>query len=114
MTAFTFTIRTLETGQLVAHGVICPQARYASVLWRGAARPDRRLAQLERWLAIDRQVADKLEAGPLAHASAIAQLLLGDRGPGYVVQYLVQEPLPETDPASAELLRLLDARLGLV
>jgi hypothetical protein len=111
VTAFVFTIRTLETGRLVGQAVICPAVRYASVQWRGALRPDRRLAPLEQWLAIDDQVADKFEGGPLTHASAIPRLLLGDRGPGYVVQYFVQEPLPETDPVSPELLRLLDARL---
>ena len=63
----------------------------------------------ETWKAIERQVGDRLEAGPLASDSPLVQLLVA--GKGYTVQYVFQEPLPDTDPHSPELVQLLDARL---
>jgi len=109
MTAYVFSIRTPDTDRLVGQAVLCPPARYASVLWRGATRPHRRLAALDRWLTIERQVSGNLQAGSLAGDSAIALLLLCGTN-DYAVQYLCEEPLPVTNGASDELLELLDAR----
>jgi hypothetical protein len=111
MTAYVFTIRTADTDRLVGQAVLCPPARYASVLWRGAAQPHRRLAAVERWLTIERQVSGKLQAGSFPADSAIALLFLCGTS-DYALQYLCQEQLPVTNPTSAELLRLLDARVA--
>lgn len=112
MTAYTFTIRTLETGQLVGQAVLCAEARYCSVLWRGATRPDRRFAAIETWKAVLAQLADRLEPGPLPASSPIAQLLSGpQRAGGHVVQYLWAEPV---DAAPADVPLELDQRLQMV
>ena len=110
MTALTLTIRTIETGQLVGQAVLCAEARYCSVLWRGALRPDRRFATPATWKAILSQVAEQLDPGPLD--SAIVQLLAGrDRASAYSVQYLWQEPV---DQAPADVVLELDQRLQMV
>lgn len=112
MTAFAFAIRRLETGQLVGQAVLCAEARYCSVLWRGARRPDRRFAAVDAWKAILAQLGEQLAPGPLDRDSAIQQLLCGrDRAAGLVVQYLWQEPI---DKAPADVPLELDQRLAMV
>lgn len=112
MTACTFTIRTLETGQLIGQAVLCAEARYCSVLWRGTTRPDRRFAAVDVWKAILAQLSENLEPGPLPASSPIAELISGrDRAGGHVVQYLWQEPL-EAEPGDVPL--ELDKRLQMV
>jgi hypothetical protein len=112
VTACTFTIRTLETGQLIGQAVLCAEARYCSVLWRGATRPDRRFAGIDVWKAILAQLADKLEPGPLPASSPISQLISGrDRAGGHVVQYLWQEPV---DAEPMDVPQQLDLRLQVV
>ena len=112
MTAFTFTIRTIETGQLVGQAVLCAEARYCSVLWHGASRPDRRFATPATWKAVLAQTAEQLQPGPLERDSAIVQLLAGrDRAAAYAVQYLWQEP---ADKEPADVVLELDQRLQMV
>jgi hypothetical protein len=42
LSAITFAIRDLATSRRLALALICPEARYASIAWRGAERLDRR------------------------------------------------------------------------
>jgi hypothetical protein len=112
MTVCTFTIRTIETGQLVGQAVLCAEARYCSVLWQGATRPDRRFATPETWKAVLSELGAQLQPGPLERDSAIALLLAGaGRVSAFSIQYLWQEPI-EKEPADVVL--ELDQRLQMV
>ena len=95
MTAYTFTLRTRERGQLVGQAVLCLEARYVSVTWTTSPYPDRRFATPAQWKAIQSDLDMKLPAAPLEDQSAIVQVMVGDRASGVLVQYLTQEPVPE-------------------
>ena len=109
MTAHVFTLRLLETGRLAGQAVICARAQYASVWWAGAALPDRRLAGIQQWLAVDRQLAEQLPPGPLDRLSLIGLLLAGDRTTDITIQYLYQDPLGDVGPTA--IAAVLDQRL---
>jgi len=107
MTAYVFTISSLETGRTLGAAVVAPQARYASIAWRGAARIERWFLPPASWLAVERAGAEQLEAGPLPHDSPFVQAL---RLPNdQVLQYLSVEPVG----AAGGLIHVevLDARL---
>ncbi len=110
MTIHVFTIRQLETGRLVGQAVVCAPARYASVLWHGAERPDRRFAALAEWQAIDRELALQLPPEPLESTNPIVVLLARERGAGLAIQYLYQDRVPEDGRGAVDVAQL-DLRL---
>ena len=58
MTATTFTLT--EADRVVGLGLICVEARYASVNWAGADRLDRLHPSTDQWTEIKRLMADGL------------------------------------------------------
>jgi hypothetical protein len=95
-----FNLSDLATGGRLGFGLVCVDQRYASVLWRGEARLDRRFADPQQWNDIAHQIAVGLEPRPLMHASALVQLLVGERT-AVVVQWLSREPLTIGKPELA-------------
>lgn len=110
MTLFTFLIRERASGRTLGHAVLCPPARYVSVVWGDDQPLDRRFVPSAVWQEIDRQVAEQLPAGPLDRASAVAVALAGEHGAAVAVQYLSQEQL-EDGLTPGAVAAALDARL---
>jgi len=99
MTAVLLSIAQLETGRTVGMALICPEARYASVMWHGAPRIDRRMASPAIWRAVIAELTPGLDAGPLARESAIVRLIADDASP-FAIQCVWSRPLEEVAPAS--------------
>ena len=93
MTAFTFTIRTLERGDTAGHAIICLDDRYATVVWSHRPVPDGRFASPTQWKALHTELSDTLPATPLGGQSTIVQVLLGFRFSRYTIQYVSAEPI---------------------
>jgi hypothetical protein len=51
--AITLTLTDLETGRALARALVCAEARYASILWPNASRPDRRHMSPVNWRHIE-------------------------------------------------------------
>jgi hypothetical protein len=109
VTATLFVLTTLDTGRSPGAGLICLDARYASVAWRGVDRVDRRFASPAVWRSVEAELTPGFDAGPLEKTSGIWRLLTGGRS-DVVVQYLCAEPFDATPTVSAQ----LDARLRAV
>jgi hypothetical protein len=72
--------------------LVCPEARYASVAYRGAQRLDRRFARVEVWQRIDNDALVGFGAAALPQDSAIVTLLLAsDRREASVQHVLARE-----------------------
>lgn len=97
MTAYTFTIRTRETGQFVGQAVLCAEARYVSIWWKHPPRVDRRFATPTQWLRVINELDAKLPAAPLEDESTIVKVLAGDHALRVVIQYLSAQPINEGD-----------------
>ena len=106
MTAYVFTITSLETGRRLGAAVLCPRARYASVAWRGAPRLARPFVLPGGWLAIEREIGEALPPDPLPTTSPIFQAF--ELQSDHVLQYLSVEPIGEGDDLVAA--GVLDAR----
>ena len=90
---FSFRLSDLETGRTVAHAVLCPEARYATLVTSGSTRLERQFATSFQWLLIGEQLIRRLDTGPLHRSSAIVALLLeADRRASVVIQHLVSTP----------------------
>jgi hypothetical protein len=82
------------------------RARYASIVWRGAERLDRRYATPKQWKAIALDLQLGLPSLPLdATSSMVTVLLDANRGRGLVVQYMNVLPI-EVERAQAAATRL--------
>jgi hypothetical protein len=88
VTGVSFILRALDSGAVVGAAVLCTEARYCSVLLRGADRLDRRFLPPAAWQALERELRDTLEAGPLPAVSAIAEALVPGRTKDITVQYV--------------------------
>lgn len=105
--AFTFTLTDLETGRLLGLALVCPEARYASVLAVGSPQFDRRHALPSHWKELEVDLK-RLPAGPLERSSTVVRLLLDvDRRSNVVVQALTGMPADGEPERSAQLLDTL-------
>jgi hypothetical protein len=109
MTARTFMIKSLSTGGVTGFGVVCEDARYASMRPIGSARLVRRWASPTVWKAILQEFALGLEPGPLPSASAVVAVLAERAARHVTVLYLAEVPLDGID--RAETAAALDACL---
>ena len=100
-------ITSLSTGRLLGLAVVCARARYATIHWAGAAGLDHVFVPLGQWLAIEREFARGLPAGPLPASSPIVEAILAHGASDVVVQYLADMPAIIDSPESVE--RALDA-----
>jgi hypothetical protein len=105
--AFSFTLTDFESGQLLGLALVCPEARYASVLATGGTRFDRRHALPSQWKELEADLA-RLPASPLDRSSTIVRLLLDvDRQSNVTVQPLTGLPADVEPERSAQLLDAL-------
>lgn len=102
--AFSFTLTDFESGQLLGLALVCPEARYASVLATGGDRFDRRHALPSHWKELEVDLA-RLPTSRLDRSSTIVRLLLDvDRRSNVVVQPLTGVPADGAPERSAQLL----------
>ena len=107
--AFTFTLTDSATGQLLGLGLVCPEARYASVLAVWADRFDRRHGFPSHWKELEADLARGLPPAPLDRTSSVVRLLIdADRRSQVVVRPLTGMPADGEPERSAQ---LLDAML---
>lgn len=105
--AFSFTLTDFETGELLGLALVCPEARYASVLAVGADRFDRRHALPTQWKEIEVDLG-RLPTSPLDRPSTLVRLLLDvDRRSNVVIQPLTGLPSDGEPGHSAQLLDAL-------
>jgi hypothetical protein len=111
--AFSFTLKDFETGQLLGLALVCPEARYASVLDVGANRFDRRHALPTQWRELEMDLG-RLPASPVDRSSTVVQLLLDvDRRSNVIVEPLTGMPSDGDPQRSAEVLDALLRGLAL-
>ena len=104
MTATTFTLRALGSGEIAGAAIVCPEARYCSVRGRAGDRLDRRFATPRDWRGIETELTS-LPSGSLSSQSTIVRVLAGR---DLDVQYLASEDVEATP---ADLVNVLDAKL---
>lgn len=105
--AFSFTLTDFETGDLLGLALVCPEARYASVLAVGADRFDRRHALPTQWKEIEVDLG-RLPRSPLDRSSTVVRLLLDvERRSNVIVQPLTGLPADGDPEQSAQLLDTL-------
>lgn len=106
MQAWLFHLVHLETGRHTAWAVLCPDARYGSLLFRDVGHPVRRFANGAQWLAITQEFAAGIAPGMLPATGPICQLLAAEVSKLVIVQYVTAKPI---DVAPGELVATLDA-----
>jgi hypothetical protein len=105
--AFSFTLTDFETGRLLGLALVCPEARYASVLGVGVERFDRRHALPTQWQELEMDLR-RLSSSTLDPSSTIVRLLLDvDRRSNVVVRPLTGLPGDGEPERSAQLLDAL-------
>ena len=90
MTATLFTLT--EACRVAGLGLVCPEARYASVRWAHADRLDRCHVSADQWREILQAIRAGLSPQPLAPSSALAAALTGGRL-GLTVQWIHAQPV---------------------
>lgn len=105
MTAHHFVLTSLETGAMLGQALICPEARYASVRWKGADRLDRRFVPALSWKAIERELQDGWPKGLVAVGSTVFLTIVpkGHRG-SLQVQFRAGPPIDAVPAAAAQAL----------
>jgi hypothetical protein len=89
--------------------LVCPEARYASVTYRGVQRLDRRFARVEVWQGVDNDARVGFGAEALPATSPIVMLLLSQDRREAAVRYVLAREIevPALNAAQA-----LDQELG--
>ena len=104
ITAITFHISNGGRSRTGGCAVLCPDVRYASIWWTGAARPERR--HMADWRSVEAEIKMTLPAGALAKDSAIVRLF---NAVGAGMRYIAAVPIDIGRPELAA--SVLDARL---
>jgi hypothetical protein len=108
--ALTFALSDLATGRPLGLALICPDARYTSIAWRGAERLDRKFVPTADWKLFEFAVREHLPPTPLEASHVVSRILVPhDRRRSTVVQYLAQQQLDVTSPG--DVAQQLDAEL---
>jgi hypothetical protein len=108
MTAIILRLFRVETGQPTGWALVCPDARYASVMLHEAAVITRRYADPPKWREMAHEMRIGMHPGPLAATSAIVRLIAESRSRWIAVHWVAAFQI-EADPL--ELTAALDAKL---
>jgi len=87
MTAWLFRQHRLDTGRHLAWAVICVQARYCALCTPATSTVLRRGLTERDWEAIQMELNDGLNSGPLPAAGPIARALTPDLSASVIAQY---------------------------
>ena len=108
MTATLFRLHRLEDGRHAAWALLCPDARYCSLIVPGSGALVRRFADVKAWKDIELDLGLGLEPGPLPADLHIVRLIAGEQAKALITQYVTAfepqaEPLALTDALDAKL-----------
>lgn len=107
MTATLFRLQALESGRHLAWAVVCPEARYCSVLVPTSSVLQRRHAGPHIWKNVELDFRLGLSPGPLAADMPLVTLITDGLKRSVVVQYVTARPFA----ASVDIGQDLDAWL---
>jgi hypothetical protein len=102
VTAITFTLTSPSNGEVLGFALICPEGGYCSLKFKDGDRLDRRLLSLDRWKAVEGEIARGLPVQPLETDSAIVTALAPNGR--WVVTYLRQLQIDAAPDAVAAVL----------
>lgn len=108
MTAILFQLHRLDTGRRTGFGLVCVDARYASVALEGVGHLLRRFATPAIWREVAHEISMGLNPGPLPAEAHLAQLLAGEASRSIVVQWVTATVV---DAAPEGVTERLDATL---
>lgn len=90
----TFHLLLTDAGaRLVAHVLVCPDARYASVRWLEASRLERRHLAAAAWPVVARELAEGWPKGLVPADAATARALLPEDQRHLQLQALTEPPI---------------------
>lgn len=101
VTAVRFVLRESETGAEAGVAVVSPEARYASVAWRGAPRLARLHVGRAEWVAIAAEVSALAVGAVVPAASALYHLICAERGARLTCEAIETVTAPAFDLAAA-------------
>lgn len=84
---------------MVGQALVCVEARYASIRWKGAPRLDRRFVDAARWRPIERELRDGWTKGLVSPDSVVFVALLAERR-SLQLQFMTSPPI-EAEPLTA-------------
>lgn len=100
MEAWVLVLNSLETGRRLGMGLLCVDARYASIGWHGVDRFERLYATPQQWREIGFEIERRFPGHrPLPHDEPIGRLFSADRSDIFV-HWLHNWRVPEGDPAA--------------
>jgi hypothetical protein len=94
---------THQRGYLLGLAAVCLPARYVTVLWRGAARIERRFARPATWTDIELEIASGLKTGPLDRTSLLGVLLAANSGATVALRYRTLIDVDQSEATAATL-----------
>ena len=101
MSAYHFVVTNIDTGQLRAHALVCPERSYAALRWRTSISLQRRAVPVKRWPSVHADAALGWTEGLVSRGSATMDALLDRHRLGNLhVQLKAVSPLP-FDPSAA-------------
>lgn len=104
--AHAFLLTTLDSARVLGVALVCPKARYCSVLSPRDRRIDRRFVSPRDWIAIEHELEVPHEPGLVAADSPVSRALRA--GKSVAVQWLHSTPIESAPEATAT---ALDSRL---
>jgi hypothetical protein len=92
VTAWTFTLTFVETKHLLGVALLCPDARYASVLWMDERLEPRHLTSTI-WTSVEADLDEGFDPGPVSKSRPVARVLSGSRGAVLDVEFVRQRTI---------------------
>jgi hypothetical protein len=105
VSAHHFLLTHVETGVITGHALVCAEARYASVRWKGADRLDRRFVAAPAWKPIERELREGWSKGLVAVDDHVFLAVVpeGHRG-SLQAKFLTSFPVDAAPMAAAQAL----------
>jgi hypothetical protein len=103
MIAHHFVLTRLDTGARIGHAVLCPEGRYAAILWHDVERIDRHFTTLAMWRSIAADLWLSWEHGLVESRCAVHRLLVRDESRDVLtLQWIAQLQIDGHPPAAME------------
>jgi hypothetical protein len=99
VTAWVFSLTFVETRHLLGVALICPDARYASVLWMDERIEPRHLTS-SIWISVEADLDEGFDPGPVSKSRPVARVLSGSRGAVLDVEFIRQRTVQVGTSAS--------------
>jgi hypothetical protein len=99
--ALIFNITSAEDGRFVGAGLVCMDARYASVRWAEADDLDRLHVTPADWVAIGEELGAGVNPGPVTTDGRLYMLVAGEFAGYAIVQSVSDRPVAVDRPEEA-------------